>query len=75
MAFLEKRIQAVLKIGLRCKVASALEGLRKVTRPDSCHSITYMFDLLICWSNIAPKHKNAKIFDKCLNPVMLVFIG
>ena len=27
-----------------------------------------------CWGYIRPKHKGAKIFEKHLNPVMLVFI-
>ena len=28
-----------------------------------------------CWGYFPPKHKNAKIFEKHLNPVMLVLIG
>ena len=30
---------------------------------------------LLMLENFCPKHKDAKIFEKHLNPVMLVFIG
>ena len=28
-----------------------------------------------CWGYFHPKHQDTKIFEKHLNPVMLVFIG